>query len=112
MATRAIARRRRRWFPKARRHAAKMTIPLAVVGGFVPLAVRGYNGWHGNGWMGAADGVSSGLMGYSVFTGKFEPSAMKQGLAPILLGFGVHWIAGKMGINRALGRAKVPFLRI
>jgi len=30
----------------------------------------------------------------------------------LLLAAVVHWVAGKTGINRMLGRAKVPFVRI
>lgn len=114
MATRAIARRRTitRYIRRGRSRAAKTTIPLAVIGGFVPLGVRGYNGFHANGIVGALDGVSSGLTGYSVFDQKWHPEVMAQYVAPIVGGFLVHWLAGRLGINRALGRAKVPLLRI
>ena len=30
----------------------------------------------------------------------------------MIIGLAVHWIAGKLGINRALGRTKIPFIRI
>jgi len=112
-ATRAVAvRRRRPAFVRARRRSAKMTVPLAVVAGFAPLGIRAVNGYHANGWIGAADGVTSGLSGYSVFSKKFEMDALAQGLVPIVAGFLVHWGASRLGINRALGRARVPFLRL
>lgn len=115
MATRAIARRRTitRYVRRGRSRAAKTTIPLAVLGGFVPLGVRGYNGYKANGLVGGLDGISSGLTGYSVFDPqKWHPEVVAQYAAPILGGFAIHWLAGRLGINRALGRAKVPLLRI
>jgi len=114
MATKAIARRRTivRYVRRGHRSAAKMTVPLAVIGGFVPLGVRSYNGFKANGWVGGLDGISSGLTGYSVFDQKWHPEIMMQYTAPIIGGFLVHWLAGRLGVNRALGRAKVPFIRI
>jgi len=89
-----------------------MTLPLAVLAGFVPLGMRGYNGFKGNGWAGAVDGVSSGLTGYSIFEKSWHPEIMLANVTPILGGFLVHMIATRLGVNRALGRAKVPLLRI
>ncbi|GAI32548.1 unnamed protein product, partial [marine sediment metagenome] len=57
-------------------------------------------------------GVRS-LTGYNYETHSWHPTDMRYGLLPILLGMGVHKIVGsKLGVNRALGRAKVPFIRI
>ena len=111
----AKARARRRMVVYARRgtrRAAKLTVPLAVVAGFTPLLARAITGYKGNGVVGLGDGVLSGLTGYSTFDHKWHSDIMMQNLGPIVAGFGVHWLAGRLGINRALGRAKVPFLRI
>ena len=111
----AKARYRRRSVVVVRRgarRAAKMTIPVAVVAGFTPLLARAIDGWRGNGVVGVGDGVLSGLTGYSVFDHKWHSDIMLQNLGPIVAGFGVHWLAGRLGINRALSRAKVPLLRI
>lgn len=114
MATRAIARRRTitRFIRRGRSRASHSTVPMAVMAGFVPMAVRGYNGYKANGIVGGLDGISSALTGYSVFDQKWHPEIMMQYLAPIAYGWGIHWLAGRLGVNRALGRAGVPFLRI
>lgn len=113
MATRAIARRRtRRVFVRAQRRATKMTVPLAVVGGFVPLGLNVYNGAKTGGVNGAGFELVRGLTGFNWQAGRMEWNALARGLGPILAGFAVHKVAGALGVNRALARAKVPFLRI
>jgi hypothetical protein len=98
---------------RARHRRAEMTLPLAVVGGCLPLGVRAYNGFRGNGIVGLSDGITSGLTGYSVFSKRFEMAALSEGLLPILAGILVHkFVGGKLGVNRALGAAKVPLFRI
>jgi len=42
----------------------------------------------------------------------FNASLMRQGLVPALMGFLVHMIAGRLGVNRAIGRAGIPLVRI
>lgn len=96
----------------ARHRRAQMTIPLAVVGGFVPLAVRGYNGFQANGIMGGVDGIASGVTGYSVFDKKWHPEVMMEYMAPVAAGFLVHAIANRLGVNRLLGRYRIPLVRI
>lgn len=98
---------------RATHRRKQMTIPLAVVGGFVPLGVRGYNGFQANGIVGGLDGVSSGLTGYSVFDpGKWHPEVLAGSWLPILGGFAVHALAGRLGINRLLGRYRIPLFRV
>lgn len=111
MATKAIVRYRSR--PKARRHArAKMTIPLAVVAGFVPLGVFAYEGYLAGGFANAGRRIAQRLTGYDSTANVFIAKELMAGWGPIVTGFAVHWFAGKMGINRALGRAKIPLLRL
>lgn len=42
----------------------------------------------------------------------FKFNRMKEGLLPVMVGILVHKLAGRLGINRALGRAGVPIIRI
>lgn len=97
---------------KAYRKRAGLTVPVAVVAGFTPLVARAITGYQGNGIVGLGDGVLSGLTGYSTFDRKWHSDIMMQNLGPIIAGFGVHWLAGRLGINRTIARARIPFIRI
>jgi hypothetical protein len=95
-----------------RHRRRSMTVPVAVLAGMVPLAVGTVQQFRLGGPEAAAGQVVGGLTGYELKTGKWNPANMAVGLYPILLGFGVHWMASKFGVNRALARAGVPFVRI
>jgi hypothetical protein len=43
---------------------------------------------------------------------KWMPEYLMQGVGPIVVGVFVHKLASKLGINRGLARAGVPFLRV
>lgn len=94
---------------------AKFTLPLAVVAGFVPITLKGVDlvksGGFGNlkyltkrliPWDSDANG------GKGAFSAKY----LGEGLFPILGGIAFHMIANKIGINRLLSRAGIPFIRI
>lgn len=114
MATKAIARRTRRVYvsrPRGHR-AAKFTLPVAVVAGFLPLTMRTVAGWKEGGLEGASHQLIMGTTGYDHREQKWRFPAMAQGLGPILAGIFVHKAASRIGINRAIARAGVPFIRI
>ncbi len=98
---------------EAKRKAPQMTLPIAFIGGFAPLVmhiksrVQGGDGWVG----GIAKGVQTG-MGYNPDTKQWGIGNAKLGILPIMLGFGVHKLAGMLGVNRALAQAKIPLIRI
>lgn len=109
----AKARTRRRYFPTSRRnytHKKKqMTIPLAVVAGFVPYGMTL--------WKHRSDGnfgnyAAADLTGYDPVTQHWSFQYFKRGGLLILGGFAVHMIAEKIGVNRSLARAGIPFIRI
>ncbi|GAH94226.1 unnamed protein product [marine sediment metagenome] len=116
MGTKATAvATRTRYLPakKRRRSNPGFTVPLGIVAGFVPYLINLKQGYDAGGW-GALSmyGVRS-LTGYNYEAHSFSLGDMRYGLLPILLGMGVHKIVGsKLGVNRMLGRAKVPFIRI
>jgi hypothetical protein len=116
MATKAIARRRivyaRR--PRSRRRAAGMTIPVAVLAGFGPLIGQALYGWKsGRGVEGVVHYTTAALTGVDTDGGPWQPMyALKNGLGPIIVGMVVHKVAGRLGVNRALSAAGVPFLRV
>lgn len=114
MATKAIARTRRIYVSRPkRRSAAKMTVPVAVIAGFVPMGADILSAYRVAGAQGAIEHLALCTTGYDPSDGKFKPMFAFQKLyGPLIAGVMVHKIAGYLGVNRALGRAKVPFLRI
>jgi hypothetical protein len=95
-----------------RRAKAGFTLPLAVVGGFAPLAVHAIDDYRVAGLPHVGKGICVRTTGYMIDTGKFEFGYLKQGLLPIVAGVLVHKLAGKLGVNRAIAAAGIPFVRI
>lgn len=96
---------------KHKTHRKQMTIPIAVVAGFVPLAGELAGCVQRNDWRGLQWTVAS-LSGYDINTKSWDIRWAIHGLSPIVAGFAVHKVANMIGINRALSRAKVPWIRI
>lgn len=89
----------------------KFTIPVALVGGVVgmPAVQRGVS----NLLAGDINGLMRNLSQIvGVDQGKFNPERLKENLVPLAIGVGVHIAARKLGVNRMLGQAGVPILRI
>jgi hypothetical protein len=98
---------------KGRRKGKSFTLPLAVVAGFGPLAGQMVYGYKtGRGIEGIGHYALAALTGFDSQTGSFGVGRMSKGLFPIIGGLLVHKLAGKLGINRALGQAGIPFVRI
>lgn len=84
-------------------------MPLAVVAGFLPL---GTGIWTRKGTPATLGPYILGsLTGYVPGTG-WNAQYMAEGALPIFAGFAAHWLAGRLGINRMLGRARIPLFRI
>lgn len=100
---------------RARRRSNSFTLPVAVVAGFAPLAF-GVVSAAKRGLSGDMAGASQELVirttGWNTDTRSWNGAVFAQTYVPILAGFLVHKIAGKLGVNRALGNAGVPILRI
>jgi hypothetical protein len=94
------------------RSKAKFTLPLSVVAGFAPGVSYAIAGYKAGGFKGATNSLAYAYGGFDVSTGKFNMAGLYHGLIPAIGGFLIHMVAGKIGINRALGRAGVPFIRI
>lgn len=95
---------------KFSRRNGKFTLPVAVIAGFGPLTVntlRTPGGWDRKLWM-----FTQAMTGYDTDTQQFWWPNMKKGAIPIMMGALVHWVAGKVGINRALSRSGIPVLRV
>jgi len=111
MATKAIAKRRRTFSKKRGYSPRKMTLPLAVLMGFVPLVGLGISTVKTQGWQGLS-GLSSALIPFDTGTGRWTTANLKYGAFPIIAGLLTHKLAGMLGVNRALAAARVPFLRV
>lgn len=109
--TRTIVRYRA---AKAKHHKkAGMTIPLAVVGGLVPMGADLVSAYKVGGAEAALGHVSLCTTGYDPADGKWKPSfAMQKLYGPLFLGMMVHKLAGRLGVNRMLAGAGVPLLRV
>lgn len=116
------------------RTRAKMTIPLMIVAGFLPGVTHSISNGMRNGWItndsgslyyAANTGVATLLSDFTgvqtpdaqMIYGKGQPGwwsarSLGQGLYPLLVGFGLHWGANKIGLNRMLSRMKVPIIRL
>ena len=113
MATKTITRYRSH--PRAKQHhrKASMTIPVAALAGFAPLAIEAVGAWKAGGPANMASRVLIKTTGYNTQDGKWYGAQMMEGLGPIVLGLMVHkYIGGKMGINRQLARSGIPLLRL
>lgn len=110
----AKAKARRRWFRRrvgGPRKKPAFTLPLAVLAGLAPgLSAL----WEAKayGFKQVANVAARDYAGYDPDTGKMTTKFLSYGLLPLLGGFLVHTLAGKLGVNRMLGRAGIPILRI
>jgi len=98
---------------KGHRKRPQMTMPLAVVAGFVPPGMIMYReSQGGRGLEGGALAASRIFLGYDSINARWDFSQLQYGFGPILMGFGIHKVAQMVGINRALAAARIPFIRI
>jgi hypothetical protein len=98
-------------------HKKQFTLPLAIVAGFAggPVASTiSQASRYGGDWGKAALWEAGSLVGYDTENSRYAGlSQMKKaGYLPLAIGFGVHWGAQKLGINRMIARAGIPFIRI
>ena len=92
---------------------AGFTLPIAVVAGFVPLVTDIVNTVKSGGWQSVGDVIVGDFIGYHPTTGQWNFADVKDGLVPIGLGILVHkFVGGMLGVNRYLGRARIPIIRI
>lgn len=88
------------------------TLPLAMVAGFIPIITKAWDLWKGGG-IGNLKYLVKRLVPYDMDAKRVSFNNLGEGLYPILGGYLVHWlIGGKLGINRMISRAKIPWLRL
>lgn len=92
------------------RKSPGMTIPMAVVFGTAPgvVAIAQNSGPITE----KAKTAVQVYGGYDLWANKWTWDGFKRGGLPFLGGLMVHGLASKAGINRFLGRARIPFVRV
>ena len=96
-----------------RRKAKGMTIPVAALAGFIPLAGVMVTSFKQGGATLAGNNLVSNLTGYDIPTKTWSFGYMEKGTIPIVAGLLAHKLIGqKLGVNRMLANAGVPFVRI
>lgn len=103
-----MARRR-----KKKRGKRKFTIPVAPVAGLaVGMLKPAEEALKGN-LNGVIAHLSMNYTGYDPNAKNFDVMRLKNGLVPLVMGLLVHkFIGGTLGLNRMLGQANVPVIRI
>jgi hypothetical protein len=95
---------------KHRGHRPGVTVPVAVLLGFAPLAVGSWQ--RRNQPQEVLRFLTVATTGYDYVGHRWTGEFLGQGIGAIGIGMGLHWAANKFGVNRMLARAKVPILRI
>lgn len=105
--------RRRTATRNFRRAKKKFTLPLAIVAGFIPAGMDIYNN-RAEGIPQSVAHTVAGLIGWDTHSGKYVGwfQAKAAGAPGLAIGFGVHYLASKLGINRMIARAGIPLIRI
>lgn len=91
-----------------------LTVPIALVGGVLAGVVPAVNIARTGDYTGAMDFFIAAYTGFSMEQGNFNAERLRWGLLPLIGGALIHKFVGgrPLNVNRALGRAGVPILRI
>lgn len=115
----AKAKTRTRYITRrvARRHRSKgFTIPLAIVGGLMPAIFDVGTTVSVHGWLAGLDHVSLCTTGITTKPDghvEWHPAyALYKLWLPLGAGVVVHKLAQRLGVNRMLANAGIPFARI
>lgn len=111
MATKPIIRYRNRPKKKSRRRA-KTVLPLAVVGGLAAGVAEPLQYAASGRFTDGMRQLSKNYSGYDPIGKYWSVKDLKAGLIPLMIGVMIHKVAGKMGVNRAIARSGIPFVRI
>ena len=106
----AVARRAR---PRKRSWINKVHLPLAVAAGFLPVTKDAIDLFQGGGLRNVAKYLPKRFIPYDFNTGHWTMDKFMVGTGSIILGILVHkYVGGKLGVNKALASAGIPFIRL
>lgn len=97
---------------KKHRKGRSQTLSLAVIGGLGAWVYKSYSDRGPDGINGFTRNALMYLTGYDHWSGNWYVQNMKYGALPIGAGMFAHLVASRLGINRLLGRAGIPLVRI
>jgi len=105
--------RARRYYARLKGRAKKMTIPIGPVAGILGAPAVGYAiGDIMRGDVNQALNNVKSIVGITP-SGTFDLGLVKVNMTPVIVGLLAHkFIGGTLGVNRALGAAHVPLIRI
>ncbi len=96
-----------------RRRKGKAGVSVAIIAGLMPATLDVLSAYRIGGVRTALEHVSMVTTGYDPSDGKLKLDfAVKKLYMPMLLGYGVHKLANKFGINRAIRNTGIPFISI
>lgn len=91
----------------------RFSLPLAAILGFAPLFANVWGHWKIAGPQGATQEATRIMTGYDLLSGQWKLAYLSYGLFPALAGLLVHkFIGGSLGVNRMLGSAGIPVIRL
>jgi len=99
---------------KKRRGKRQMTIPILPIAGLAAGTVPPILGAISDGdWNEHMADLFANYSGYRWTDGSFDLGRLMYGTVPLVMGVVLHKVVGGwLGVNRALGNAKVPFIRL
>lgn len=102
-----------RYAKPKRRKKAGFTIPLAIAAPMVYTGARFIDKVQSNGVQFASNDLMGTMTGYRPdLQDKWRIQRLAEGAMPLLVGMMIHKVAGRLGVNRALGRAGIPIIRV
>ena len=97
---------------KRSRRRGGFKLPIAIVAGFLPGITRTVTITQQQGFQAGSYEAARIYTGYDPSSGSWNAGYMWFGLFPMFIGFLIHKGASALGLNRALGRARIPLIRI
>jgi len=83
-------------------------IPVAVLAGFIPATAWAIDAGRQGNWGAAGERLLASFTGYEWGQKKFTFMYLNKGLYPVLAGMVLHGVANYLGINRYLGKLRLP----
>lgn len=91
----------------------KTVVPMGVIAGMLPGVARSFSVFQLQGAQAAANEFISIYSGFDPITRRFSVANLGYGLMPLFAGLMLSRVVGGMlGVNRLLGRSRIPLLRI
>jgi len=96
---------------KRARRKRNMTLPVAVIGGFMPMASYVWDGFQ-KGPNSGITRIGVATTGYNPSDGSWSPATLARMMGPVALGVVVHKMANKFGLNRMISATGIPLIRV